>query len=488
MNNKKELWQFFTPEYIANFMIELLKKNYDIVVNNNINFFEPSFWNGIFLKKLINNWSNNRYNINWTEIDVDLYNNVNQSINCFKQNSNIKLYNNDFFDIIKKYKQDKIKFDIIIWNPPYIKNNKINKNTINKIKNVSNYKWSWNLYYYFIKESIKLLKNGGLLIFITPITFLTNTYAKNLRNFLYEQGKFLAIYSLEEKKIFKDADIETAIFVYKKDNNNNNNNNNNIEIWIIKKDFNTNNKQISKEDFNIIKIDHFTKDNPIWSIHDKFINNQDSYKNEYNISNIIINDIFNVSVWMVSWYDKAFLINNKNVIDNFNINEQKYLINLVKADILYKDKFVPHKYIFIPKWKYKTENDFKKACPNIYNFLVEYKKKLENRYWSKSLKWWEWATVRNKEVFEDNNEYFFIPNITRKKIWFKRIQYRNDCILYGWWNLITLTFKKNIPEDDKDEYRKLITSKNFTDKINNLVPRKWWRKLFSQSFIANLIL
>lgn len=370
--------------------------------------------------------------------------------------------------------------------PPYLKNNKINRKTIDKIKFIGGYKGSWNLYYYFIKESITLLKNEWFLIFIVPISFLTNTYAKELRSFLYDNWKILEIYSFEEKKIFENADIETVIVVYQKDLELVNNKQRNMTIWMIRDSFNVKN-WIKLSDFNIKNVPWFNKQNKKWSIHASFLDEKVINKNKRNnkTKTITVKDVFNISVGMVSWNDKSFDITwKKTLFSGLNKLEKKYIINIVKTDILYKDKFIPHPFIFIPKWTYVDESKLRLDCPELYNYLIQYKYQLEKRYWSKKIKWWEWATVRNKEIFENNKEYFFIPSITRKDVGFNYIY--SDEILYWWWNVLTLTFKDNIDEQNKIKYKKIITSLNFKIKINKLVPKKGWRKMFSYSFLADI--
>jgi len=491
MENKKSLWQFFTPKYISDFMIGLFNDNFPNT-KKNINIFEPSFWEGVFIKWLINHFrkKNNKVNITGTEIDKILFDKFLNDINL-NYDISVNLYNSDFFDIIKKHKINNEKFDLIIWNPPYLKNNKIDTSVTKKIKATTKYQWSWNLYYYFIRESIDLLEVNWLLVFITPITFLTNTYAKELRNYLFQNGVFLNIYSLEEKKVFKDADVETVIFVYKKMKRSENRIKHNVRMGIIKDKFNINGNKINEKDFNIITIDHFDVKDKRWTIHDKFINSEKKDNYNKNEKKIKIKDLFNVSVWMVSWYDKAFDVDReKDLLGKLNNIEKGYIINFVKADTLYKKEFVPHNYIFIPKWQYQEEKEIKEECPNLYNYLLNYKGKLKDRYWSKTLKWWEWATVRNKKIFEENDEFFYIPSITRKEVSFQYVKNKKikkiPKYLYSGGNIITLTFKSSIKRGDKDEYIKILNSSSFIEKINKIVPKKGWRKLFSQSFILDI--
>lgn len=459
MNN----WQVFTPKFIVKFMLKLWEKYNCFFYNSNV--LEPSFWKGIFLKEIINSNYNN-INLYWIEKDTKLYNMFYNN----KSSYNINLINDDFINFAKN---NNLLFDLIIWNPPYVKNKDISKDTKKYIKKLKNCidNWNWNLYYYFISESIKKLKKWWKLIFITPITFLTNTNSKSLRDLIFDNWAIKEIYSMEEEKIFDKVSIETIIWVFekwwKKED---------IKLWIIKKWIDLKKmSEITENNFIIKNIKHFLKKDFYWNIYN--INNNNDYTKK-------ITDIFDISVWMVSWLDKAFEIDEK-LYQLLSDKEKEFVkIFLKTKDIINKTWW--KKYIFIEKWFFKTEQELKNNCPNIYNHLLKHKDRLLNRYWSKNLKFWEWATVRNKKIFEKNDIFFVIPCITRNSnLWFYKIK-NNKNILYSSWDVITLTFKENISDIDKDKYEKILLSKKYTLYIQSIAPRKWNRKMFWQKFLSSI--
>ena len=121
------------------------------------------------------------------------------------------------------------KFDIIIGNPPYYNLKKMELLDDN-VKLLYNYlkkseKWkkrfrsASDIYYYFIFQSVDLLKTDGILSFVIPDYWLENTYADLLRGFLLDY-QILEILKLGEINIFRDEGrwlkISTCVFTMEK--------------------------------------------------------------------------------------------------------------------------------------------------------------------------------------------------------------------------------------------------------------------------------
>ncbi|MCY0976274.1 N-6 DNA methylase [Chryseobacterium wangxinyae] len=109
-------------------------------------------------------------------------------------------------------------FDVVIGNPPY----GAYLNDFEKLyleSTFSVFEYQVNTYVLFYEQGIKILKQNGLLGFITPATFLSQFYFRKLRNFL-QQFCLLSIakYSYE---VFNDADIGDAVsWIMKKSSEN----------------------------------------------------------------------------------------------------------------------------------------------------------------------------------------------------------------------------------------------------------------------------
>ena len=109
-------------------------------------------------------------------------------------------------------------FDIVIANPPYVllQNSDISIETQNNLKGtycVAQYKVD--LYHLFIERGGKLLDKNGFLCYITPSTFLTNTYTEKLRQFMLDGFSVSFIVNIEDS-VF-EACVNTCIIGMSRD-------------------------------------------------------------------------------------------------------------------------------------------------------------------------------------------------------------------------------------------------------------------------------
>jgi hypothetical protein len=112
----------------------------------------------------------------------------------------------DFFDPKEMFGVD--CFDIVIGNPPYL-GEKGNKQTFDALKGSSLHRRFFqgraDLFHYFFHLGIDLLREGGVLSFITTNYYPTATFGSNLRNDFKSRTKLLALVNFQEVKIFDSA-------------------------------------------------------------------------------------------------------------------------------------------------------------------------------------------------------------------------------------------------------------------------------------------
>ena len=106
-------------------------------------------------------------------------------------------------------------FDVVIGNPPY--GAKLDERDIsfyrNKYKSVIGHS---EVYYIFSEKSVKeLVKKDGVLGFIVPNAWMSNKYAKKLREILIKETKIYNLINFNRQIIFEDANVETSIFLLK---------------------------------------------------------------------------------------------------------------------------------------------------------------------------------------------------------------------------------------------------------------------------------
>jgi len=189
----------FTPKYISDFIYKSVLKKYNNL--NNIKIIDPSCGCGIFLISAIEILKQ-RTNKSIKEIiqnhifglDISPVN-TNRVILLFKimgllydetiqdDEINIKCVNS-----LKENWKDIFlcEFDCVVGNPPYFNPHSLDKKQVDFLKQnfTTTSSGVFNIFYAFIEQGIKFLKNNGFMCLIVPNNFLTISAAKPLRDFL----------------------------------------------------------------------------------------------------------------------------------------------------------------------------------------------------------------------------------------------------------------------------------------------------------------
>ncbi len=176
--------QVFTPAEIVLRMISLRK--------NKGNVLEPSAGDGAFSR----------------HFKKDVVVSVEKEKAVIKDKGTLNM---DFFDFPTKE-----KFDTIIGNPPYVKHNNIEGDTLRKL-DYTFFDKRTNLYLFFIEKCLRHLRKKGEMILIVPREFINLTSAKKLNELLCAKGTITDYIDLGDQKIFADACPNVAIFRFQKD-------------------------------------------------------------------------------------------------------------------------------------------------------------------------------------------------------------------------------------------------------------------------------
>lgn len=178
----KHLGQVFTPDFIVDKMVGLVKNNGRVL--------EPACGDGVFVRRFANCVA--------IEIDENI---------CPDSALNM-----DFFD----YSTNN-EFDTIIGNPPYVRFQDIDTSTKSKL-DMSLFDERTNLYLFFIHKCLQHLSYNGELIFIVPRDWLKATSAIKLNELLYSAGTITDIIDLGDGAIFDGACPNCVIFRFEKNN------------------------------------------------------------------------------------------------------------------------------------------------------------------------------------------------------------------------------------------------------------------------------
>jgi len=200
-SEKSEGGIFFTPSSIIEKSIDVLKEQKDL---NIINILEPSCGSCEFIIRLNNYFKNT--NITGIEYNNTIYNDIKNIKFNNINNNKIELIKNDFL-----IWNSKIKYDLIIGNPPYfvIKKNSINKNYYKYFDGRPN------IYIIFIIHSIFMLNNNGILLFVLPVNFINCLYYNELRKYIYSNYKIINIIDCKDDQ-YLETEQDTIIFVIQK--------------------------------------------------------------------------------------------------------------------------------------------------------------------------------------------------------------------------------------------------------------------------------
>jgi len=403
MKKIKNLGQYFTPDYVADFMIGLSE------VTRSAKILEPACGEGAFLKLLK---EKGYKNIIGYEIDKTL-----------KLITDAKI-------IFKSFVSENIneKYDLIIGNPPYIRW----KNLDQELKGELDDNELWRKYfnslcdylYIFILKSVELLKNNGELIFITPEYWINTKHAQVLRNYLVKNGYFTDIIHFNETPIFDKVASSFLIFRFVKSPSLSPRDE---KIKVVK--YHSTQRLTSgileklKSEVNDGKIERFERNQFLPSEHwmlvpskiekklEEFENkcsvtlSKSSFGNKYKYFSL--GDIAEIGNGMVSGLDRAFQIPQEIKLTK---REKEATIPVLKAKNM--DRYLYgaiSNYIFL-NGDVKTENDLEEKYPTFYKLLSEHRNQLEKRYnYNRKINFWEWVFLRSINLFRQEQEKIFVP-------------------------------------------------------------------------------
>lgn len=108
-------------------------------------------------------------------------------------------------------------FDLVVGNPPYIRQEEIKELKPSLVKAYEIYSGTSDIYTYFFELGFKVLNKGGILSFITSNKFARAGYGANLREFLLNKTTLLEFVDLNGLKVFENAVVDTSIVSFIKD-------------------------------------------------------------------------------------------------------------------------------------------------------------------------------------------------------------------------------------------------------------------------------
>jgi adenine-specific DNA-methyltransferase len=131
-------------------------------------------------------------------------------------------------------------FDAVIGNPPYVV---LSKDALEEslgtylLRTYSVFQYKADLYHLFIQKALGLLRERGMLGYITPNTWYTLQFTSKLREYVLEHTKVdeLLIFN---HRVFGDADVDAAVCILSKWSESEGRRNQKVQARIFPKDFN----------------------------------------------------------------------------------------------------------------------------------------------------------------------------------------------------------------------------------------------------------
>ncbi|MBD5503009.1 MAG: N-6 DNA methylase, partial [Lachnospiraceae bacterium] len=107
-------------------------------------------------------------------------------------------------------------FDIVIGNPPYLKEGRASKAIFEAVKDSPYYQGKMDIWYMFACLGLDMLKRDGNLCFIATNNWVTSSGAKKLRQKINTDAQIIQLCDFKNYMIFKTASIQTMIMQFKK--------------------------------------------------------------------------------------------------------------------------------------------------------------------------------------------------------------------------------------------------------------------------------
>lgn len=207
----ENLGQVFTSPILAKFMISLLKEN----ISSKSKILDPCIGPNTFFKALPKEVSD--CYLKGVEIDENL---INEEIKKFYIEAKRTLIQGSFFDL-----DSTEKFDLIIQNPPYVRQELL-ANGVNSKSNIKNELLSSfstvpsqsNLYIYFLLKSILHLKENGIMVAVIYDSWLYSSFGIFLKESFLKLGHLTSIYHFK-KSAFDNAEVGATVIKFVKTKN-----------------------------------------------------------------------------------------------------------------------------------------------------------------------------------------------------------------------------------------------------------------------------
>lgn len=201
MDKVKELGQVMTPSAIVEHMIDDVLNLTEEEIQNFI-FLDNSCGDGIFVKELLKRGVPKEH-IFVCDIDQEILLKVRELL----PENNIRC--GSFF----LQKDWEGAFDVVIGNPPFVRIHNILPEIKKQIKDFNFCFGMYDLYYAFYEYGLKMLKDNGRLLYISPTSFMRNVSGERMRKYIQENHLLKYYEDFNNSQQFAGYSTYTGIFL-----------------------------------------------------------------------------------------------------------------------------------------------------------------------------------------------------------------------------------------------------------------------------------
>ncbi len=279
-------------------------------------------------------------------------------------------------------------FDVVIGNPPYVRQELIDKNDKSAFekKFPTVYRNTADLYVYFYNLSIEILNNSGVLGFITPNKYIRSNYGAGLRQFL-SGFQIQQIIDFGELPVFEDAATFPSINIIQKTNKPSNARYLKIESLKF-----LDLKSALHENSILLNKNAFESDN--WILTNQ---NETKLLDKIRSNGIELGNNYQIKIGIKTGFNEAFVIDEskKNELIQEDSKSEEIIKRFAVGDNLRKYRLeFDNKYLILTKIGIEIE-----SYPAIFNHLNKYRENLEKR-WDKGNFWYELRACDYYNEFE----------------------------------------------------------------------------------------
>jgi hypothetical protein len=430
----KENGVVFTDKTICDIIINRINPKINEIIC------EPSVGKGVFVFSLLEFFRQKDYSIK------EIANFVNNNLFCYDINKDFlnefKLLLNGYFEYFKHdgelsfnniiqgdFLIQKMDYDVILGNPPYVRIQNINKDYLNSLKGElkSISLGNIDLYYAFLEKSLIHSKKVG---FIIPNSFIKNKSGLFIREILFNNIEY--IFDFENEKVWNQISTYTCIVMC-----NNTSLCDSIKYETKKGIIDKNKNELS---------------NDKWI----FFDYEDG---ENNLSDYIHYQQNGIATLR----DKIFKVDFSDGVlkkDGFEI-EKEICSKIIK--VTKSKKFEDYTWIIYPydqNGKIIKEDVLSENYPNAYKYLLSQKNELSKRDKGKTSKYDAWYAYGRRQglLRKTNGTKILLPLVFSKKngIHFIKVPNDDNC-------LVLSGIMVDVINEDLDKFISVIKSEEFTN-------------------------